>query len=267
MTDNNYLTINKTTWNDRLKTHLESDFYDVEHFLKGKSSLNSIELALLGDLNGKRVLHLQCHFGQDTLSLGRLGAEVTGVDFSDKAIEAAQDLALKTGIDARFICADIYDLPNHLNEQFDLVFTSYGTIGWLPDLDKWATIVSQFLKPDGQFVFAEFHPVVWMFDNDFETIYYPYFNGDPILETTTGSYADKSADLTLSSMTWNHGLAEVFTALANQKISVELFREYDYSPYNCFKGMDEFEPGKFRIQKFGNKIPMVYALVGRKQML
>lgn len=263
----NYLAINKASWNNRLKAHLESDFYGVEHFLQGKSSLNSIELDLLGDLKGKRVLHLQCHFGQDTLSLGRLGAEVTGVDFSDKAIVAARDLALRTGINAHFICADIYDLPNHLNAEFDLVFSSYGTIGWLPDLDKWATVVSKFLKPGGKFVFAEFHPVVWMFDNDFETVYYPYFKGDPILESETGSYADKTADLTLHSMTWNHGLAEVFTALGNQKIGVELFREYDYSPYNCFNGMEAFEPGKFRIRKFGNKIPMVYALVGRKQAL
>ena len=112
-------------------------------------------------------MHLQCLFGQDSISLSRLGADVTGVDLSDKAIESAKKIAEDTHSDARFICCDIYDLPNQLDEKFDIVFTSYGTIGWLPDLDKWAKIVSWFLKPNGQFVFVEFHPVVWMFDDNF----------------------------------------------------------------------------------------------------
>src|SRR5690606_20725019 len=120
------------------------------------------------NLKDKKVLHLQCHFGQDSISLARLGASVVGVDLSDKAIEQAQHIAQELNADARFICCDIYDLPKHLNEQFDIVFTSYGTIGWLPDLDKWASVIHHFLKPGGQFIFAEFHPVVWMFDNDFK---------------------------------------------------------------------------------------------------
>ena len=130
--EHNYIEINRQSWNDRTEIHLKSEFYDLENFRKGKSSLNDIELNLLGDIQGMTILHLQCHFGQDTISLSRLGAKVTGVDLSDKAIECAQNLAKDTNAQTRFICCDIYDLPNHLDEKFDLVFTSYGTIGWLP---------------------------------------------------------------------------------------------------------------------------------------
>ena len=170
--ENNYIEINRQSWNNRIDTHLKSEFYDLEKFIKGKNSLNSIELELLGDLSGKTILHLQCHFGQDTISLSRLGAEVTGVDLSDKAIESAKQIAKQTKSNTTFICCDIYDLPNYLDKQFDIVFASYGTIGWLPDIDKWAKIVTKFLKPNGQFVFVEFHPVVWMFDDNFEKISY-----------------------------------------------------------------------------------------------
>ena len=143
-----YLEINKQTWNNKTEVHIDSEFYDNENFLKGKSSLNAIELKLLGDFSNKKILHLQCHFGQDSLSLARLGAKVTGVDLSDQAIEKAKEFNEKLNLDAQFICCDVYDLPNHLDEKFDIVFTSYGTIGWLPDLTKWANLVSKFLKPN-----------------------------------------------------------------------------------------------------------------------
>lgn len=176
----NYLEINKNSWNSKVDTHLKSDFYFVDEFLNGRTSLNSIELELLGDIKDKSILHLQCHFGQDSISLSRMGAKVTGIDLSDKAIEAAKDLVKKTGTDTQFICTDLYNLPNVLDRKFDVVFTSYGTIGWLPDLNKWAKIISHFLKPNGKFIMAEFHPVVWMFDDDFEVVKYNYFNEAPI---------------------------------------------------------------------------------------
>jgi len=201
--EENYKEINKAAWNNKTEAHLKSDFYDMSGFLNGNTSLNSIELELLGDVKGKSILHLQCHFGQDTLSLGRMGASVIGVDLSDKAIDAAKELSVHTHVEAKFICCDIYDLPNHLDQQFDIVFTSYGTIGWLPNLDKWASIVSRFLKPQGKFVFAEFHPVVWMFDDDFEKIGYNYFKADPIIETESGTYADKEAEISQKNITWN----------------------------------------------------------------
>lgn len=261
----NYIEINKQSWNNRVEAHLKSDFYDVEGFLKGNSSLKSIELALLGELKGKTVLHLQCHFGQDTISMGRLGAEVTGVDLSDKAINAAVELAGKAGIKARFICCDIYDLPDRLTEQFDMVFTSYGTIGWLPDLDKWAQVVSRFLKPGGTFVLVEFHPVVWMFDDDFEKVKYNYFNTGAIVETKSGTYADRKADLYQEYVMWNHSLSEVVNSLIKNGLEIKSLDEFDYSPYDCFNKTVEPEPGKYRITHLDNNIPMVYSIVATKK--
>jgi SAM-dependent methyltransferase len=158
------------------------------------------------------------------------------------------------------------DLPNQLNETFDVVFTSYGTIGWLPDLDKWANVIRHFLKPGGQFIFADFHPSVWMFDDDFKDVSYNYFNDGPIVETQTGTYGDKTADFSTTYVMWNHGIAEIFTALTNAKLRIEIVQEFDYSPYDCFRHTEEFEPGKFRIQHLGNRIPMVLALNARKYL-
>lgn len=261
----NYIDTNKESWNKRTAHHIDSDFYDVAGFLKGNSSLNSIELDLLGDLKGKSVLHLQCHFGQDTLSMARLGAEVTGVDLSDAAIEQANILTKKAGMAAEFICCDIYDLPKYSDKKFDIVFTSYGTIGWLPDLDRWAQVISGFLKKDGMFVFAEFHPVVWMFDDDFEKVGYNYFNSGPIVETESGTYADRDAPISQEYVCWNHGIAEVLSALIKNDMELTHFQEFDYSPYNCFKHTVEIESKKFRIKHLDNKIPMVYALSARKK--
>ncbi|MBK8601290.1 MAG: class I SAM-dependent methyltransferase [Flavobacterium sp.] len=259
-----YINTNKQTWNKKTEVHLTSDFYDVPSFLGGKSSLNSIEVALLGDVKDKKILHLQCHFGQDSLSLARLGAKVTGVDFSEKAIEKAKEFAEKLQLDATFICCDLYDSPQFIAEQFDIVFTSYGTIGWLPDLDKWATIVSRFLKPNGKFVMADFHPVVWMFDNDFKEVFYSYFNVEPIYETETGSYAEREANIETHTISWNHSIADLLNALIRNGIEINSFQEYNYSPYNCFNQSEEFEEGKYRIKHFQNKIPMVYAILGTK---
>lgn len=262
--EDNYIEINKQTWNSKTAVHLTSEFYDVKGFLKGNSSLNTFELELLGDIKGKSILHLQCHFGQDTLSLARMGANVTGVDLSDKAIESANDLAKQTGLNATFICCDIYDLPQHLDQQFDIVFTSYGTIGWLPDLNKWAGIVSQYLKPGGKFIFVEFHPVVWMFDDNFEKIGYNYFNDGAIIETMDGTYADRNAPITEKNITWNHAMSEVVNSLIKNELLIESLNEFDYSPYNCFNETVEFEPKKFRIKHLENKIPMVYSIVATK---
>lgn len=259
-----YIALNKDSWNRRTEYHVKSEFYDMDNFLNGSSSLNPFELALLGDLNGKSVLHLQCHFGQDSISLSRMGANVVGVDLSDKAIDTAKQIALQTNSSAQFICCDIYDLPQHLDQQFDMVFTSYGTIGWLPDLNKWAEIISKYLKPGGQFVFVEFHPVVWMFDNDFEKVGYNYFNTGALIETETGTYADREADLEQEYVCWNHSLSEVMGSLIQNDLTIRSFEEYDYSPYNCFRHTIEFEPKKYRIAHLDNKIPMVYSLVATK---
>jgi ubiquinone/menaquinone biosynthesis C-methylase UbiE len=237
----------------------------MNNFIKGRSSLNSIELELLGDLKGKTILHLQCHFGQDTISLSRLGAEATGVDLSDRAIERAKQIAKDTHSNTTFICCDIYELPNYLDKQFDIVFTSYGTIGWLPNLDTWAKIISRYLKPSGQFVLVEFHPLVWMFDDNFEEIKYRYFNSGAIVESESGTYADKKADITQEYVTWNHDLGEVINSLIQNGLEICSFNEYDYSPYDCFNKTLEFEPGKYRIEHLENKIPMVYSISAKKK--
>lgn len=258
--ENNYLEINRNSWNNRVETHLKSDFYDLEGFLNGKNSLEEIERSLLGNIKGKSILHLQCHFGKDTISLTRLGARATGVDLSDKAIEHARQIAKETHSDATFICCDIYDLPNHLDAKFDIVFTSYGTIGWLPDLDKWAAVVSHYLKPNGRFVFVEFHPVVWMFDDNFEKVGFRYFKSDAIIETESGTYADRGAPIIQTSVTWNHSISEVLNSLITHGLEIKSLNEFDYSPYNCFNKTIAFEPGKYRIEHLANYIPMVYSI-------
>ena len=262
--ESDYIALNKKLWNDKVDYHLKSEFYDMPGFLAGKSSLSEIEIPLLGNIKGKKILHLQCHFGQDTMSLSRLGAQATGVDFSDKAIHAAKEIATQLQIDTQFICSDIYELPNVLDDQFDIVFTSYGTIGWLPDLDEWAKVVSRFLKPNGKFVFVEFHPVVWMFDYDFNSVAYSYFNTETIIEETEGSYADTSAPIKNTNVNWNHPTSEVLNSLIQSGLKIDAFNEYDFSPYNCFKGMIETSPKRFHIEKLGNKIPMVFALTATK---
>jgi SAM-dependent methyltransferase len=264
-TEKNYIEINKRAWNKQTACHLLSAFYDNESFIKGRNSLNEIELGLLGNIKGKSVLHLQCHFGQDTISLNRLGALSTGVDLSDKAIEEAKELAHKTNSDSKFICCDIYDLDIYLNEKFDIIYTSYGTIGWLPDLDKWAAIISKFLKPNGKFIFVEFHPVVWMFDDDFKFVKYNYSNTGPIIESENGTYADRDANITNEYVMWNHGISEVINSLIKKDLVVQELNEYDYSPYNCFKETEEFEKNKFRIKHLRNNIPMVYSIVAVKK--
>lgn len=260
MSETDYIRLNQESWNRRTEVHLTSAFYDMEGFRRGQSSLNEPELNLLGDLRGKSVLHLQCHFGQDTLSLARLGAEVTGVDLADKAIENARAIAAELSIPSTFICSDIYELPQHLDRPFDVVFTSYGTIGWLPDLGKWAAVVARFLKPGGQFVMVDFHPVVWMFDNDFKEVGYRYFKSEAIIETEMGTYADPNAPVEVTSVSWNHSLSEILNSLIQHGLEIRSFDEFDYSPYNCFRETVEVAPKMFRIRHLGDKIPMMYAI-------
>jgi SAM-dependent methyltransferase len=264
MASQDYLEINKNSWNKRTDVHVTSEFYDQEAFLKGANSLKSIEMALLPDLNGKRLLHLQCHFGQDTMSLARMGASCVGLDLSDRSVDVANETAQKLNLDARFVCADVYSAPEVIDEQFDVVFTTYGTIGWLPDINRWAEVVSSILKPGGIFVFAEFHPVMWMYDDDLTHVKYRYFNSEVIQEVEEGTYAQKESDIRVEFMSWNHGLAETINSLLDAGLALTSFSEHDYSPYNVFPESYEFEPGKFRTKVFEDKVPMVYSLTAQK---
>ncbi len=264
MNQDQFFKRNKELWNQKTPIHVGSEFYDMDAFKKGANTLNQIELDLLGDVSGKRILHLQCHFGQDTLSLARMGAKVCGVDMSSAAIAQARELSHELGLDAEFVESNVLELQNHHKGQYDMVFTSYGTITWLPDLDQWASVVNHFLKPGGQFIIAEFHPFMWSFDDDLTQIYYNYFNDGVISYDEEGTYADREVDIKNTAYVWNHSLSEVFTALRKQGLTIDVFQEFDYSPYNIFRGMVERKPGEYIVEKFGNKMPLVYALTARK---
>lgn len=261
---NDYKNINKTAWNLKTKIHIDSKFYNNDSFLAGESSLKDIELSLLGDIKGKSILHLQCHFGQDTISLSRLGAKVMGIDFSDHAIDYARNMAKTLAVDTQFLCSDIYELQKVLDRKFDIVFTSYGVIGWLPDMEQWAKIIARYLKPGGRFIMVEFHPVVWMFDDNFQSIDYNYFNTSEIVEQLEGSYTDGNSELKYTTITWTHSLSEVINNLIKAGIRIFQFEEYDYSPYNCFRQTVKMDKNRYRIKHLDGKIPMIYAIEGIK---
>lgn len=264
MQEKDFFNINKEGWNNRTGAHYDSEFYDVEGFLKGSSSLKQIELELLGSLEGKELLHLQCHFGQDSISLAREGAKVTGIDISDQAIDKAKHLAQEAGVKAHFITSNVYDIDKHLNQQYDVIFSSYGVITWLPDLQRWADLIDMHLKPGGKFVFVEFHPAVWMFNDQFTSIDYSYFNTGPIIENESGSYADKDASIAQDYVVWNHSLQDVIEPLLSNKLTMESFKEYDFSPYDCFENTVKIEESKYQINGLEGKIPLCFSLVMKK---
>ena len=251
-----YLTTNKTAWDARTRVHLTSDFYDVAGFLSGKTSLREIELGEL-EVAGKSLLHLQCHFGLDTLSWARMGSRVTGVDLSEVAIVEAQKLAERTQLSAEFICSDVYSVASKV-EPHDIVFTSYGAIVWLPDLTLWAQTVAACLTPGGQFYMAEFHPAQQLFDG------YSYFNrGEPDIELE-GTYTENTGDDQQTLMCWSHSLSEVINALLQAGLVLEFFHEFDFSPYNCFEGLEAQEDGRYVLTHQGQKVPLVYSISARK---
>jgi SAM-dependent methyltransferase len=255
-----YFDANRLIWNQRTTVHKDSSFYNVEAFKKGATVLNDIELNEVGDVNGKSLLHLQCHFGLDSLDWARRGARVTGVDLSDLAVIEAKKLNDELSLNAKFICCNVYDLQDHLDEKFDIVFCSYGVIGWLPDLKTWAAIISNYIKPGGIFYLAEFHPVVWMFDDDFTGIKYSYENQELIVVENEGTYTDRNAIIQGKEYSWNHSLSEVLNSLIGAGLNIQLFNEYMHSPYPCFRNTIEVKKGKWQIKGLEGKIPMVYSL-------
>ena len=192
-----YLAANNALWEEWTAIHETSSFYDLEGFKAGGSRLRTYEVDEVGEVTGKSLLHLQCHFGIDTLSWARLGARVTGADFSDRAIQLARSLAAELGLAATFVCSDLYDLPAVLDEQFDVVYTSHGVLGWLPDLERWAGVVAHFLRPGGVFYLTEIHPVAQAFaEEPGLRLGYPYFpRPEPLASPVQGSYADPTAQV------------------------------------------------------------------------
>lgn len=245
--NDHYFGINKTTWNNKVKAHAKSDMYNLEDFKKGKSSLMAYELEALGDVKGKNLLHLQCHFGQDTMSWSRMGAKCVGVDLSDEGVKLAQKLNQELGLDAEFFCCNVLDTSKHIMDSFDIVFTSYGVIGWLPDLKPWGQMVAERLKKGGAFFMAEFHPIVWMFDYLGKTphLKYGYMQEEVIYEEYEGSYADTNSKMISKEYGWNHGLGEVISALTEAGLHIEYLREYDESPYNVLPDLISTESGMY----------------------
>jgi SAM-dependent methyltransferase len=266
-----YFAANKASWNKRTMVHKDSAFYDLDGFKTGKSSLNKIELDELSDVKGKSLLHLQCHFGMDTLGWEREGAIVTGADLSDVSIRLAREITAALKMNAQFICANIYDLtdaakvPELAGSLFDIVFTSYGTIGWLPDLDKWAATVAHFLKPGGIFYIADFHPALWMMDEEFKFVKYPYFNTELIAEITEGTYTDRNAPIRSEDYSWNHPFSEIFNALISHGLNIVQFNEFPFSPYNCFNNLEQGDDGMWRIKGMNEKLPVMYSIKAVKK--
>jgi len=242
---------NKETWNRKVAAHAKSDFYFIEAFKAGKSSLNTYEIEALGNVSGKSLLHLQCHFGQDTLSWSRLGAKCTGVDISDKAIDLANQLNDELQQDASFVCCNVLDTSQHVSEKFDIVFTSYGTIGWLPDLKPWATMISERLKEGGTFYIVDFHPIVWMYDYTTEKpmLKYAYHEKGAIYEEYEGTYADQTAPIITKEYGWNHSMSEVIQSLINAGLSIDRFDEMDASPYDVFPDLEKNETGYYELKE------------------
>jgi len=264
-----YTKENLLLWNELTPIHARSDFYDIEGFKKGRSTLKSIELEELGGVSGKSLLHLQCHFGLDTLSLARLGAMVTGVDFSDEAVDLARSLSEETGIKGNFICSDIYKLPDVLNEKFDIVFTSYGILAWLADLIRWAEIINHFLKPGGTFYIVEIHPFIHAFDNSTGItelkVAQSYFQtSGPIHWEPEGDYADPNAKVIHGSFEWIHTMGDILNALVNAGLTIEFLHEFPLLSYCNYPFMEQDENGWWHIK--GDKIPLTFSIKAIKNL-
>lgn len=258
MSDDKYFEMNRIGWDQRAQVHIESKFYDVDGFLAGGTSLREIELGELSNVVGMRMLHLQCHFGLDTLSWVRRGAICTGVDISPVAIQKARELAERAKLCAEFICSDIYSFERQDPHAFDIVFTSYGTICWLPDLIKWAELIAANLVHGGTFYMVDFHPI-----HDLLAGYSYFTEAVPDIEEE-GTYTENGADTVAKLATWAHPLSSVVNALAGAGIQVERLNEFPFSPYNCFEGMVERESGRYYLSHKGHDVPIVYSLTGRK---
>lgn len=260
-----YFKVNKATWNEKVKIHSESGMYDLKAFREGKTSLMPYELEALGDVNGKSLLHLQCHFGQDTLSLSRMGAKCVGVDLSNEGIKLAQKLNEELDLTADFYCCNVLDTSQHIKDTFDIVFTSYGVIGWLPDLKLWGQMIADRLKNGGTFFIAEFHPIVWMFDYDKGTreMKYGYKQEEAIYVEYEGTYADNKSKMISKEYGWNHGLGAVVNALTEAGLHIDYLKEYDESPYDIFPDLEKTEAGMYAMK---NKLyPLIFTLKATKR--
>lgn len=256
---------NRRGWDLRTPVHFESDFYDVASFKQGRNSLRRPEQEELGDVANRSMLHLQCHFGMDTLSWARLGARVTGADFSEEAIARGRSLADECGIEARFVCASVYDLPQVLNEEFDIVVTTYGVVSWLPDLDGWARVVARFLKPGGIFCIVEVHPIITIFEEDdghHLRIDGSLFDRGPFETLANETYADGLALPPHTEYNWTWTLGEVVTALAAAGLRIERVRELAMDVRRRLPSMVRHADGSWHLP--GDPLPCLFTVLATR---
>jgi SAM-dependent methyltransferase len=260
---------NRRRWDELVPIHAASRFYDIEGFKRDRSTLLPVELEELGDLEGKKLLHLQCHFGLDSLSLARAGASVTGVDFSPRAIALAKEISNEIGVKARFIESDVYDLPKILDERFDLVFTSYGVLCWLPDLPAWASVIYEMLDDGGAFLLVEDHPLASIIDEKEAApirIAYPYFSdGGPTRFDVQGTYTDRSALVENStSFEWTHPLSEIIDSLIGAGLVIEHVHEFPFSFFQRHGSMRMQPDGTWHFPKDCLSFPMLLSIKAKK---
>jgi SAM-dependent methyltransferase len=248
---------NRANWDERVGIHLGPRGYDLSGLRAGRGRLNGIEEAELPPVDGKRVVHLQCHFGADSLKLAQRGAKVVGLDFSARAIEAARSLASELGLADRtsFVHADLYKAVEAIPapHAFDMAFVTWGAICWLPDIARWAQIVAALLRPGGSLYLAEGHPAAYVFDDATRSphgmpgLFAPYFSREPVVDTEGRDYVDPGAKLTNNTIyNWIHPLGDVVTKLIASGMSLDWLHEHDAIPWRMFRILVKDESGLYR---------------------
>lgn len=262
---NDAMASNRALWNELTPIHARAPWYRVEEFRAGENRLDPLVRAEVGDVAGKSLLHLQCHFGLDTLSWARLGARVTGVDLAEDAIALARSLGDELHLPATFVHSNVYDLPQVLDGEFDVVFTSWGVLCWLPDLTRWAQVIARYLKPGGAFYIVETHPFLHLFYNESDVtdlrVAYGYFNQtDPTYWPPGGDYADPEARLSNPAHEWNHSLGEIQNALIDVGLHVAFLREHTVLSWSYFPFMEQGEDGLWRMPPAYPTIPLSFSI-------
>jgi SAM-dependent methyltransferase len=256
---------NRALWDEITPVHLKS--YGVDRFLAGERWLPLKVLEEVEDVSGKSLLHLQCHFGLDSLAWVREGATVTGVDFSPAAIKAAREIAIKANLSAQFICSDIYELPKHLEGQFDIVFTSIGVLCWLKDLDAWGKIIAGFLKPGGFFYIMDGHPLLYTFDEKGNyTFALSYFhNSEPYVWDDDGpDYMDWSYIPESPSYEWQWSVSDVINAVTSAGLRLAFFNEFGALDDQVYPEMVQREDGLYTMPGMPVDLPIVFSLKAYK---
>jgi SAM-dependent methyltransferase len=264
---------NRAMWDERVPAHATSALYDLDGVVAGRDDLRPWEDDELGSLAGKRLIHLQCHIGTDTVSLARLGASMTGLDFSVPAVAAARELARRTGADATFVQGDVYAAPDLLGRgEFGLVYTGIGALCWLPDIRRWADVVATLLAPGGRLFLREGHPMLWALaderDDGLLVVEYPYFERpEPTVFHSDTSYAQTDVVFeNTETREWNHGLAEIITALMDAGLDLTALAEHDSAPWPAFPGMMEKDAGgEWRLADRPWRVPCTYTLQAVKR--